>query len=45
MGGPSFFLVEQGGGGGLKGQKEGWRGGVFFNKSKKLSFVIFWYYV
>ena len=41
MGGPSIFSTRAWvGGGGLKRSKGGF-GGVFFNKSKKLSFAIF----
>ena len=39
-GDPQFFF--QLNMGALKGQNEGWGRGVFFNKSKKLSFAMFW---
>ena len=46
-GGPSNFLnfLEHGGGGGAwKVKRRVWGVGVFLNKSKKLSFVVFWYH-
>ena len=33
-----------GGGGACKGKRRVWGVGVFLNKSKKLSFVVFWYH-